>query len=77
MSRRNHPKYGRRSAEERYDLDYVSLLEYPGIRQVVVKQLKTIYINIDADYWADGVHVARSIRDPILRRLAQRKEADA
>lgn len=77
MARRNHPKHGKRGAQERYDLDYVSLPGYPGIRQIVVRQLKTIYINLDAEFGADGVHVARSFRDPILRRLARQKEADA
>lgn len=77
MARRNHPRHGRRGTEERYDLDYVSLPEHPGIRQVVVKQLKTIYINIDADYWADGVHVAKHYGDPLVKKIARRKEAGA
>ena len=55
MARRNHSKHPRRATlPDRYDLDYVSLPEYPQYIRVIVKPLKTIFVNLDADFNADG-----------------------
>ena len=73
MARHNHPKHPRRfNSTASYDLDYVSLTEYPHIIHVVAKPLKTIYVNLDADFNADQTHVAHSTNDRILRIIAER-----
>ena len=73
MSRKNHnphPRYPILS--KHYDLDYVNLPEYPNFVRVVAKPLKTIYVNLDADFNADDFYVARDFNDRILRLIAER-----
>ena len=73
MARRNHPKHPRNAIfSDRYDLDYVSLPEFPKMIRIVAKPLKTIYINLDADFDADGCHVAKNMNDHILQTIAER-----
>ena len=72
MARRNTPKHPRRPVDTaRYDMDYVFLPEHPRLMRIIAKPLKTIFINMDADFEADDTHVARSMNDPILRKIAQ------
>ena len=73
MARHNHPKHPRRATlPDRYDLDYVSLPEYPQFIRVIVKPLKTIFVNLDADFDADDFYVVRSLNDPIMRKIESR-----
>ena len=73
MARHNHPKHPRIPIlTDRYDLDYVNLPEYPQLIRIIVKPLKTIYVNLDADFTADDFHVARQLDDPIMRMIAER-----
>ena len=73
MARHNHPKHTRKfNLVDRYDLDYVNLPEFPDLIRVVVKPLKTIYVNLDADFDAVDIHVARNMNDRILRAIEER-----
>lgn len=73
MARHNHPKHPRTPIfTDRYDLDYVSLPEYPGLIRVISRPTKTIYINLDADFFADDFHVAKHLDDPIMRMIEER-----
>lgn len=75
MSRHNRARHPRCiPLTDRYDLDYVNLPEHPNWNRIVVRPLKTIYINLDAAFDADDFYVARSFSDPILRRIAGRIE---
>ena len=73
MVRHNHPKHPRNPMfTDRYDLDYVSLPERPDLIRIIAKPLKTIYVNLDADFTADDFHVAKRLDDPIMRKIAER-----
>ena len=73
MARHNHPKHPRNfNSTNGFDLDYVSLPEYPRIIHVVAKPMKTIYVNLDADFDADQTHIARCYNDGILRKISER-----
>lgn len=73
MARRNHPKHTRHPVlVDRYDLDYVNLPEYPQFIRVVVRPLKTIFVNLDADFDADDFYVVRGLHDPIMRKIESR-----
>lgn len=76
MARRNHPKHPKRTRKnffsDRYDLDYVSLPECPGLIRIIAKPYKTIYINLDADFLADDFYVVRDDDDKIMRMIAER-----
>lgn len=75
MGRKNRNPHPRRfSLRDRYDLDYVNLPEYPMYLHIIVGAHKTIYVNLDADFGADGVHTVRRKNDPILRMIAKRLE---
>lgn len=75
MARHNHPRHSGKT-EERYDIGYAHLPEYPQLRQIIGEPTKTIYINLDADCEADGTHVAHGFHDPILRRIVRRKAVE-
>lgn len=49
--RRNHDKR-RRDAEERYDRVYVDWPHLWGVRQLIARPMKAIYINRSAAPWA-------------------------
>lgn len=73
MVRRNHPKHSRKNFfSDRYDLDYVNLPERPDLIRIIVKPYKTVYINLDADFWADDFYVVRNDDDKIMRMIAER-----
>lgn len=73
MARKNRNQHPRRpSLTDRYDLDYVALPEYRHYNRIIVKPLKTIYVNLDADFDADDFCVVRSFNDPMLRRIERR-----
>lgn len=70
MSRKNRNPHPRKpSLTDRYDLDYVNLPEYPQYNRIVVKPFKTIYVNLDADFWADDFYVVRHMHDPVMRKI--------
>ena len=74
MPRRNHMKHNRRSdIRERYDTDSVSMPRHPEILYLVVKPLKTIFRNIDAD--PAGPQLTRTISrfDDWALRLIQKQ----
>lgn len=73
MGRKNHnPRRKAPFFSGHYDLDYVNLPEYPNFTRIIAKPLKTIYINLDADFNADDFYVARDCDDWILRLIAER-----
>lgn len=75
MTRRNHPRHPRirrPMLADRYDLDYVNLPEYPQYIRIVVKPYKTIFVNLDADFYADDFHVVKDMHDPVMRKIASR-----
>lgn len=73
MSRKNRNPHPRKpSLTDRYDLDYVNLPEYRRYNRIIVKPLKTIFVNLDADFWSDDFYVVRSFNDPIMRRIERR-----
>lgn len=73
MARHNRPKHPRNPIfTDRYDLDYVSLPEFPHLIRIVAKPLKTVYVNLDADFDADDFYVVRSFNDPIMRKIESR-----
>lgn len=73
MARHNRPKHPRNPIfTDRYDLDYVSLPEFPHLIRIVAKPLKTIFVNLDADFLADDFYVARNMDDRILQMIAER-----
>ena len=70
MSRKNRNPHPRKpSLTDRYDLDYVNLPEYPQYNRIIVKPYKTVYVNLDADFWADGFYVVRHMSDPVMRKI--------
>lgn len=70
MSRKNRNPHPRKpSLTDRYDLDYVYLPEYPRYNRIVVRPLKTIFVNLDADFWSDDFYVVRNLNDPIMRKI--------
>lgn len=73
MARHNRPKHPRRpTLADRYDLDYVNLPEYPGFIRIIVKPLKTIFVNLDASFDADDFYVVRNLHDPMMRLIEGR-----
>lgn len=70
MARRNYPKR-RRSIEDRFDTDVVSLPQHPEIDRLIVVPMKTIYRNTDAAPWAEEVKVIRSFDDDMMHLLSQ------
>ena len=73
MARRNYPKHPRKSIlTDRYDLDYINLPEYPNYCKIIVRPLKTIYVNLDAGFDSDDTHVVRNMNDRILRIIEER-----
>lgn len=72
--RRNHAKHPRRRStiQDRFDIDYTNLPEYPNIDRVIVLPLKTIYKNLDAAPWADEPVVVRSLESPLMQLVADR-----
>ena len=73
MARRNYPKHPRKSIlTDRYDLDYINLPEYPNYCKIIVRPLKTIYVNLDADFDSDDFYVVRGFNDPIMRKIESR-----
>ena len=78
MSRHNrNPHPTRPSIMDRYDLDYVHLPQYPKYNKIAVKPLKTVFVNLDADFWTDEVYIVRNDDDPVFRALSQQIEAMA
>ena len=70
MARKNRNPHPRKpSLTNRYDLDYVNLPEYPKYNRIIVKPFKTIFVNLDADFWADDFHVVRHMADPVMRLI--------
>ena len=73
MARHNHPKHPRKpSLTNNYDLDYVNLPEHPGFIHIIVKPLKTMYVNLDASFDADDFYVVRNLHDPVMRLIEGR-----
>lgn len=73
MSRKNrNPHPSKPSLTDRYDLDYVYLPECRRYNRIIVRPLKTIFVNLDADFWADDFYVVRSFSDPMMRKLERR-----
>lgn len=73
MSRKNRNPHPRKpSLTDRYDLDYVNLPEYARYNRVIVKPLKTIFVNLDADFWSDDFYVIRSFSDPMMRKIERK-----
>ena len=73
MARKNRNPHPRKpSLTDRYDIDYVNLPEYHRYNRIIVKSLKTIFVNLDADFWSDDFYVVRSFNDPIMRRIERR-----
>ncbi len=72
--RRNHAKHPRRknTLQDRFDLDYVNLPEYPDIERVIVLPLKTIFRNLDAAPWAQETVVVRSLDSHLMQMVADR-----
>ena len=78
MPRRNHLKHSRRPMlADHYDLDYVSMPEYPQYIQFIVKPLKTIFVNLEAAFESDDFYVIRSYDDPMMRKLEKQIEGTA
>ena len=70
MARRNRPKHpSRPNPTDRYELDYVHLPQYTNYNRIVVKPMKTVFVNLDADFWADEMYVVRSCNDPVYRDM--------
>ena len=73
MARHNRPKHPRRPIlTDRYDLDYVNLPEHPRFNRIIVKPLKTIFVNLDASFDADDFYVVRNLHDPVMRLIEGR-----
>ena len=73
MSRKNHTRHPRKpKLTDRYDVDYVPLPEFPNLSRIVARPLKTIFVNLDAEYNSDNFHVADNLDDRILRIIAER-----
>lgn len=73
MARKNRNPHPRKpSLTNNYDLDYVNLPEYPQFNRIIVKPYKTIYVNLDADFWADDFHVVRHMADPVMRKIERK-----
>ena len=73
MAIHNRPKHPRRPIlTDRYDLDDVNLPEHPGFTRIIVKPLKTMLVNLDADFNADDFYVVSNLNDPIMRKIAER-----
>lgn len=49
--RKNHDKR-RQDAEDRFDRVYVDWPQLYGVRQLIARPMKTIYINRSAESWA-------------------------
>lgn len=69
MPRHNRPKHSRTSLEDRFDTDVCALPNHIHIDRVICVPLKTIFRNTEAAPWAQDVHTARDIDDPIMRRI--------
>lgn len=67
--RRNYDRHARRDMSERYDKVYVQLPELFGVRRIEARPLKTIYINMAAQPWAES-RVFSSVE--ALERFCQR-----
>lgn len=73
MSRKNRNPHPRKpSLTDRYDLDYVNLPECRKFNRIIVKPLKTIFVNLDAEFWSDDFYVVRSLNDPMMRRIERK-----
>ena len=73
MGRKNRNPHSRASFfSNRYDIDYVNLPEYPHFARIIARPLKTIYVNLDADFDADDFYVAGDFNDRVLRLIAER-----
>ena len=68
MCRKNYTIKSKHKAPRHYDLAYAHLPEYPEYCRIVCKTTNTVYINLDADFDADGCYIANGIGDPILRK---------
>ena len=73
MSRKNYTPNAKAKLPKHYDLAYVHLPEYPEYCRIISKETNIIYINLDADFDADGCHIANSIGDPILNKAIRGK----
>lgn len=73
MGRKNRNPHSRASFfSNRYDIDYVNLPEYPNFVRVIAQPLKTVFVNLDADFNADDFYVARDFDDRVLRLISER-----
>ena len=70
MGRHNHKKQ-HRSMADRYDTDYISLPEYPHILRINAVPMKTVYINVDADFEPAETYTAKSWSDPVLQAIVR------
>ena len=68
MSRKNYTPNSKSKAPKHYDLAYTHLPEHPEYCRIVAEPFNTIYVNLDADFDADGCYIATSVRDPILAK---------
>lgn len=73
MSRKNrNPHPCKPSLTDRYDLDYVNLPEFRRYNRIIVRPLKTIFVNLDAAFWSDDFYVVRSFNDPMMRKIERK-----
>ena len=73
MARKNRNRHpSRPTLTDRYDLDYVGLPEYKHYNRIIVRPLKTIFVNLDADFWSDDFYVVRSMNEPIMRKIEKK-----
>ena len=68
MGRHNYKKrHG--GMTDRYDTDYISLPEYPHIIRINAVPMKTVYINVDADFEPAEIYTAKSWNDKVLKAI--------
>lgn len=71
MGRKNYLARTKPNEADTYELDYVVLTDYPQINKIIAIPLRTIYVNLAANFDGTLDYTAKCEDDPMLRYIGR------
>lgn len=71
MGRKNYLSRIKSSDANTFDLDYVMLPDYPEINKIIAIPLRTVFVNLNANFEGTLDYTAKCVDDPMLKYIGR------
>ena len=69
MSRKNYQPSARTRMANSYNLDYTKLPDHPEYGRIIAVPLRTVYVNLNANFDDVVDYIIKDKHDPLLMRM--------